>query len=507
MVSKETGPVPSQGAEGSQEKAMTVRSALLKRDSPDAQGHLQRRRRHRTQQVRFKDPVESHPSQEGPCNNTPCASTAPEWVPPCARHSWPQAKPHLLPLPTAPHKACLSTAIQTSPSLRRPSRVTPFAWEEALGRGVGHSQDPPPWGSTSLPAHSPPPASPCAQQGPKASVALAPHLPPPPPRCPGPPWPGHRQCLQHKPCCASCQPPASPPGALWPCSPSLTPDPTEQASSEPPSPPRRQLPRAPRPVAQGSFRAAPTPAFLLWYPARLLPPTAPTTGEPATSVASQGTLLSTAPARPAAAEKDRQRCPQGPPACLLLPRPPHCSRSPEACLTPRQAETLRHVQDLLQLVAGAPRPPGPSGAEEPLPASQDPAGEAGHLPSQLQALEGVLETSQQTIKVLLDVIQDLEKKEAQRDGRQSYRTGQDTANCGTCRDCACIIYSVEHDFRRQEGRFQPVLSTIGLELSQSPTTTTVLRGATRSRQEPPPTPGLPAKAEPQRSWRRCFWFL
>ncbi|KYO19738.1 protein FAM196B-like [Alligator mississippiensis] len=72
----------------------------------------------------------------------------------------------------------------------------------------------------------------------------------------------------------------------------------------------------------------------------------------------------------------------------------------------------------------------------------------GDLRSQLQSLEGVLETSQQTIKVLLDVIQDLEKKEAQRDGpslggyalRRSYRTGQDIANCGTCRDCACIIY-------------------------------------------------------------------
>lgn len=27
--------------------------------------------------------------------------------------------------------------------------------------------------------------------------------------------------------------------------------------------------------------------------------------------------------------------------------------------------------------------------------------------------------------------------------RHSYRTGQDIANCGTCRDCACIIYRYE----------------------------------------------------------------
>ncbi|CAB1448383.1 unnamed protein product [Pleuronectes platessa] len=85
-------------------------------------------------------------------------------------------------------------------------------------------------------------------------------------------------------------------------------------------------------------------------------------------------------------------------------------------LTATQADTLRQVQEILGgLVSGA-RPSS-------------------------KAWRGVLETSQNTIKVLLDVIQDLEKKEAERDGRHSYRTGQDIENCGTCRDCACIIYS------------------------------------------------------------------
>lgn len=58
----------------------------------------------------------------------------------------------------------------------------------------------------------------------------------------------------------------------------------------------------------------------------------------------------------------------------------------------------------------------PTGDEEARTAQGVGPGERGDLQSQLQSLEGVLETSQQTIRVLLDVIQDLEKKEAQRDG-------------------------------------------------------------------------------------------
>uniref|UniRef100_A0A672RB62 Inhibitory synaptic factor 2A n=1 Tax=Sinocyclocheilus grahami TaxID=75366 RepID=A0A672RB62_SINGR len=59
--------------------------------------------------------------------------------------------------------------------------------------------------------------------------------------------------------------------------------------------------------------------------------------------------------------------------------------------------------------------------------------------AQLQAMENMISSSQETIKVLLGVIQELEKGEAHREGL-SYRTGQDTANCDTCRNSACIIY-------------------------------------------------------------------
>ncbi|XP_048388890.1 INSYN2B protein-like isoform X1 [Stegostoma tigrinum] len=124
------------------------------------------------------------------------------------------------------------------------------------------------------------------------------------------------------------------------------------------------------------------------------------------------------------------------------------------------------------------------------------------LQSRLQTMEDVLQTSQQTIKVLLDVIQDLEKKEAVRDGRQSYRTGQDIANCGTCRDCACIIYSVEHDFRQQEFRFHRVLSSMETDTGQSSE-----QPGTPNKQEESPIPRQPARTESKKSKRKCFWFL
>ncbi|XP_053370632.1 uncharacterized protein LOC128544501 [Clarias gariepinus] len=81
----------------------------------------------------------------------------------------------------------------------------------------------------------------------------------------------------------------------------------------------------------------------------------------------------------------------------------------------------------------------------------------------LQNIEENLLSNQEKIKVLLNVIQDLEKSKAMSEGRCSYRTGQDINNCSTCQKTACIIYSVEHDFRLQEGRFQSVLEALDME--------------------------------------------
>ncbi|KAM8910217.1 uncharacterized protein insyn2b isoform 2-T3 [Spinachia spinachia] len=65
------------------------------------------------------------------------------------------------------------------------------------------------------------------------------------------------------------------------------------------------------------------------------------------------------------------------------------------------------------------------------------------LERQLQSVEENLQSNQEKIKVLLNVIQDLEKSKALSEGRSSYRTGQDINNCPTCQKTACIIYSWE----------------------------------------------------------------
>lgn len=113
--------------------------------------------------------------------------------------------------------------------------------------------------------------------------------------------------------------------------------------------------------------------------------------------------------------------------CLLLPNTQGCSgakgcsgsgEQPSARpLTASQADTLRQVQEILGgLVSGARCKLDPSRVTEKLLGPNGPLHDIRSLQNQLQSLEGVLETSQNTIKVLLDVIQDLEKKEAERDG-------------------------------------------------------------------------------------------
>lgn len=86
-------------------------------------------------------------------------------------------------------------------------------------------------------------------------------------------------------------------------------------------------------------------------------------------------------------------------------------------LTPTQADTLRQVQEILGgLMSGARCKLDPAKVTEKLLGPNGPLRDIRSLQHQLHSLEGVLETSQNTIKVLLDVIQDLEKKEAERDG-------------------------------------------------------------------------------------------
>nr|XP_015204889.1 PREDICTED: uncharacterized protein LOC107077640 isoform X1 [Lepisosteus oculatus] len=98
---------------------------------------------------------------------------------------------------------------------------------------------------------------------------------------------------------------------------------------------------------------------------------------------------------------------------------------------PKPTSTGSPAPDAHPTHAGPPQPPSPlrNGA---------PAGLSGRL---LRVEESLL-SNQEKIRVLLNVIQDLERSKALSEGRCSYRTGQDLNNCPTCQKTACIIYSV-----------------------------------------------------------------
>ncbi|XP_053731720.1 inhibitory synaptic factor 2A [Synchiropus splendidus] len=122
------------------------------------------------------------------------------------------------------------------------------------------------------------------------------------------------------------------------------------------------------------------------------------------------------------------------------------------------------------------------------------------IKAQLEAMESLINSSQETIKVLLGVIQELEKGEAQREGL-SYRTGQDTANCDTCRNSACIIYSVELDFKLQEDKLQPLMKRLcPLDSQQCP-------ALPYSNEVFTSTPKRKSKPESKKHARWKLWFL
>ncbi|XP_038651228.1 INSYN2B protein-like isoform X1 [Scyliorhinus canicula] len=124
------------------------------------------------------------------------------------------------------------------------------------------------------------------------------------------------------------------------------------------------------------------------------------------------------------------------------------------------------------------------------------------LQGRMQLIEDTLQSNEHKIKVLLNVIQDMEKTKALNEGRNFYRTGQDLSNCSMCQNTACIIYSVEYDFRQQEGRFHQVLRALESEdeSSQQPH---LPRGnadtQTSQKQE--------LKTKARKPKKACFWCL
>ncbi|XP_042355620.1 serine-rich adhesin for platelets-like [Plectropomus leopardus] len=80
------------------------------------------------------------------------------------------------------------------------------------------------------------------------------------------------------------------------------------------------------------------------------------------------------------------------------------------------------------------------------------------LQQRLESVEASLAANKDRITTLLNIIHDLETCHTPTSGRRCYKTGQDLKNCSTCQKTACIVYSVEYDFRQQEKRFMEILN-------------------------------------------------
>ncbi|KAM7374095.1 hypothetical protein PAMP_006772 [Pampus punctatissimus] len=80
------------------------------------------------------------------------------------------------------------------------------------------------------------------------------------------------------------------------------------------------------------------------------------------------------------------------------------------------------------------------------------------LQQRLETVEASLAANTDRITTLLNIIHDLEACHTPTSSRRCYDTGQDLKNCSTCQKTACIVYSVEYDFRQQERRFLEVLN-------------------------------------------------
>ncbi|XP_069510414.1 protein INSYN2B isoform X2 [Ambystoma mexicanum] len=105
------------------------------------------------------------------------------------------------------------------------------------------------------------------------------------------------------------------------------------------------------------------------------------------------------------------------------------------------------------------------------------SGELCAIQGKMKSIEESLSSNQEKIKVLLNVIQDLEKSRALTEG-------------------------VEYDFRQQEGRFHPVLKTLD-QVELSPVSLAVPKTE--------PEPSIPEKKDIQRKAKKvkkkCFWWL
>uniref|UniRef100_A0A4W3GW30 Protein FAM196B n=1 Tax=Callorhinchus milii TaxID=7868 RepID=A0A4W3GW30_CALMI len=508
MVSREDSHPMAPSVNCNSDRTMTVRSVLLKRDSGSSSSNEADRRPHRrrqkAQQVRFKDLADG-PEEDGgrraletPDGRIAERESVGPHVPP---RSWRRSKPCSLTLPN-PRTLCMSTAIQTSPSLQKQSPMFRYR-----SQSMGDFSE----------------ASNTAPNGKEE---------------PGEPTLTCQEAQRACPASSACRPaggnPAGNPGGKLKGADDRLQCPVRTDPSEHP----RGIP--PKTCQPSSHDLKPSPASTQVDDIKSRSTKDQLDGEASFSAIVEPGSGSRGPIRDHVSDLSYLRVsnPDFPKSCLKTPptslnaklpglsdpSTPELKAEPVPLTPNGTAQQGERTIDCSKL-APTPDSPGqqqavakalPECPRSPRGGVKELAGAEGCRPihtrqyeisslqTRLQTMEDVLQTSQKTIKILLDVIQDLEKKEATKDGRQSYRTGQDITNCGTCRDCVCIIYSVEHDFRQQEVRFHKVLSDMEMgawgQNSEQP-------GTPLSKQEESPIPQPTARTEPKKSKRKCFWFL
>ncbi|KAF7206064.1 uncharacterized protein [Nothobranchius furzeri] len=99
----------------------------------------------------------------------------------------------------------------------------------------------------------------------------------------------------------------------------------------------------------------------------------------------------------------------------------------------------------------------PAKAAPALPSSPQPC-RSEALEQRLKAVEASLAANKDRIATLLNIIHDLERVSTPSSHQRCCKTGLDLKNCSTCQKTACVVYSVEYDFRQQERHFLEVLN-------------------------------------------------
>ncbi|KAF6109175.1 hypothetical protein HJG60_006816 [Phyllostomus discolor] len=481
MVSKDAGKCVLTASESDVEPAACL--ALEMKYALDPNRQI--KKRNKALQVRFKDICEAQSEQRDQAQLPagPGAAERREARPPSHRAAY--RKYMTVPARRSIPNVTKSTGVQTSPDLRKCYQTFPLDRKKGAGRGVPaaeafKSQNN---GFVLVDARD------RSAEGPGGEGER--------------PWAGgrvqtttalvfhsheHMDALERPPAGVNCAQPCRNPGER-----SCPDAPLQHAPRPPPREPDYQLHGAakqdratpdteePAPVAHG--RVFKTEVATVYAPA---PAPGTKAREPALSNSATGSAWSLGPA--AAEEQGRAAHPNG----LQAP--------PTQCLSPTRSD-----QPLQTMVpAGPEHQPCPTAVAVGEECQQIvPRTEVVDLKAQLQVMENLISSSQETIKVLLGVIQELEKGEAHREGL-SYRTGQDTANCDTCRNSACIIYSVELDFKQQEDKLQPVLRKLpALEEAQGAPSPYSQEAAAAAAS----TPKQKSKTESKKHGRWKLWFL